>query len=195
MLTQKRFESQISNRKGKDLESISEKKDGGNMVHGDKTATAGAMTDGDEIDRIMKEIEDLEKKIDVPSAKTDVPTPEVSAEVSTETKTQDNAPLQTEAPEESVIEPDLAKVVPIRPTMGESMAESDAVRVNDEPLMKTESETQESGSLGLKVGGCATVSLEFEKAGVVIRLTCSDSGLVISTDQGAEFRIPLKSAA
>ena len=74
------------------------------------------------------------------------------------------------------------------------MAETDAVPVQDEPLMRNESEGG-NGNLSLKIGGCAEVQLEFERGGITVTFQCSDTGLTITTDQGAEFRIPFNTRA
>lgn len=132
--------------------------------------------EGEEIDRIMKEIEDLEKKMD------DQP----DAEAATA-----NEPESTQS----------AKVVPLRSGMDtmaaspmDSLAETDAVPAPDEPLFKESSSVAEGG-LSLKIGGCADVSLEFARAGMSVTLSCTDEALTITTDQGAEFRIPFKRGA
>ncbi|MBI2607128.1 MAG: hypothetical protein HYW49_13720 [Deltaproteobacteria bacterium] len=140
--------------------------------------------EGQEIDRIMKEIEDLESKIDEPVAETGAV----------------NAPQDETAA--SAVGNTAGNVVPLRASdqyetstkYEETMAETDAVAVQDEPLMRTESEGG-NGNLSLKVGGCAEVQLEFTRAGITVTFQCSDTGLTIMTDQGAEFRIPFQDKA
>ena len=75
------------------------------------------------------------------------------------------------------------------------MAETDAVPVADEPFMKDDNAPSESGNLAMKIGGCATISLEFERAGLTVSFECTETGLTITTDQGAEFRIPFMAKA
>jgi hypothetical protein len=185
-----------------EIERYAEKKVGGYMVRGDKNplaeVTSPASNEGEEIDRIMKEIEDLEKKMDATSNEQDTTT--VTAENgSTEDGLLDPEPV---AP---VVKPTAKseKVVALRPTftasgntsdVGESLAESDAVPASQEPLMREHASAPEGG-LALKIGGCTDVSLEFARAGMTVTLSCNDQGLCISTDQGAEFRIPFKRTA
>lgn len=152
------------------------------MVRGDKAAkdeVDSPADENEEIDRIMKEIEDLEKKMD------SAPEPTVS----------EAAPAPAEPPMDSPVEPDptpTAKVVSLRPApVAESMAETDAVPVVDEPMMRSTTATADS-SLSMKIGGCAEVSLEFTRSGMTVTLACGDEGLSITTDSGAEFRIPFK---
>src|SRR5690348_10893121 len=117
------------------------------MVQGGKNSAAVAnaptnSNEGEEIDRIMKEIEDLEKKMDTPPSET--------SEDPTQAQTQPPAPpAEAEAP--------AAKVVPMRQSapapVAESLAESDAVPVSDEPLIRESSDASGEGSLALKIGG------------------------------------------
>lgn len=140
------------------------------MVRSDKNAASPAAGDeGGEIDRIMKEIEELERKMDTTGGE------------------------EAQAPQ---------KVVSIRPAAPaeepphrESLAESDAVPASREPLMRTSSASSGGGALGLRIGGCAEISLEFTRSGMTVTLSCTDDVLMITTDQGAEFRIPFKRAA
>jgi hypothetical protein len=171
------------------------------MVRSDKLEGTGHADEGEEIDRIMKEIEDLEKKMDT----------EPVAEASAPAKAPATAttPATTAAPPTGGALDDLddsvfaesSKVVPMRPPVatrsddvGESLAETDAVPARDEPLVKNGSSSGDGG-LSLKIGGCTEVNLEFTRSGMSVSLSCSDEGLVISTDQGAEFRIPFKRSA
>lgn len=166
------------------------------MVRGDKLEATGHADEGEEIDRIMKEIEDLEKKMDTE------PAAEASAPAKA-TATPTAAPAAGGALDnldESVFEPP-SKVVPMRPSLvarsdesGESLAETDAVPARDEPLVRSGASSGDGG-LSLKIGGCTEVNLEFTRSGMSVSLSCSDEGLVISTDQGAEFRIPFKRSA
>lgn len=48
------------------------------------------------------------------------------------------------------------------------------------------------GGLAMRVGGCQAISLEFEQNGVRVTLTLEKDTLAISTDSGAEFRVPLR---
>ena len=144
--------------------------------------TSVTQDDGAEIDRIMQEIEELEKKMDEVDAETQASKPE-PVETSSTSQGGDN-------------------VIPLRgaldgleATSDESLAETDAVPAADEPLMKSGSDGAGDGALALKVGGCTEISLEFARAGVTITLSCTADSLSISTDQGAEFRIPFKAAA
>ena len=148
--------------------------------------------EGQEIDRIMKEIEDLESKVDEPVAEAGaVNAPQETDEEKSEDETAGSTVGNT-----------AGNVVPLRASnkyetstkYEETMAETDAVPVQDEPLMRTESEG-ENGSLSLKIGGCTEVQLEFARAGITVTFQCSDTGLTIMTDQGAEFRIPFQSKA
>ncbi|MBI3543027.1 MAG: hypothetical protein HY075_07120 [Deltaproteobacteria bacterium] len=159
------------------------------MVRGDKSeAGAPSAAEGEEIDRIMKEIEDLEKKMDTTGEEETVAKrtePEATAVAETETTEADDA-----------TEDDLhtSKVVPMRPALADTLAETDAVPARDEPLVRA-GDGSEAGGLSLRIGGCTEVNLEFTRAGVSVQLSCSDDGLSITTDQGAEFRIPFKRSA
>lgn len=147
------------------------------MVRSDKSAAeAGTPNgEGEEIDRIMKEIEDLEKKMDAPA----------------EQQPEAQAAAQADSPADTA---QGAKVVQMRPaqTGADTLAETDAVPAPDEPLFKEQSSSAGDGGLSMKIGGCTEVSLEFSRAGMSVTLSCNDEALTISTDQGAEFRIPFK---
>lgn len=169
------------------------------MVRSDNNSLAqvGASEEGEEIDRIMREIEDLEKKMDTApeqEGQAESTTPRASAE-------SEHEPVE----KESLVEDsqDTSKVVPMRPQvnpqvnrmMTDTLAETDAVPPRDEPLMRSDESAARDGGLSLKIGGCTEVNLEFVRAGVSVNLECSDDGLRITTDQGAEFRIPFKRTA
>jgi hypothetical protein len=145
------------------------------MVRGDKAAEhevtkPTGSEEGEEIDRIMKEIEDLEKRMD------------------------EDAP-QAEGAEPKYEHPtDGGKVVSLRPEVTDTMAETDAVPAADEPLVR-ESHSTGDGGLNMKIAGCAELSLEFTRAGITVSLSCTDDGLCITTDAGAEFRLPFKRTA
>jgi hypothetical protein len=147
------------------------------MVRGDKavdnevTKPTGS-EEGEEIDRIMKEIEDLEKRMDE-----DAPQAEADGSDTKDEETSEGG-----------------KVVALRPEVSDTMAETDAVPASDEPLMH-ESQGTGDGGLSMKIGGCTEVSLEFTRAGVTVSLSCTDDGLCITTDAGAEFRLPFKRTA
>lgn len=165
------------------------------MMTGDGNAPAKA-DEGEEIDRIMKEIEDLEKKMDSAPAEAEAaasaPAPKATAPAKSAADVAPEEDDQAPAGEEEDVEDN---VVPMRPASPhtESLAETDAVPPRDEPLVRAESD--ESNTLALKVGGCTEVNLEFARAGVTITLECTDDGLKISTNQGAEFRLPFKRTA
>lgn len=143
-----------------------------------ESTTAASKDEAAEIDRIMKEIEELEKKMD---------SPELPKDIASEP--QPLPRMDTPAASED------AKVVPFRSAV-ETMAETDAVPVEDAPLMKGGQEAGAgSGSLSLKIGGCTDVALEFTKASTTVYVSYNDDGLRISTDQGAEFKIPFKRVA
>ncbi len=142
------------------------------------------ITEQHDIDKIMKEIEDLEKNMSTTSQSTPAAATETQSSAITETTPTDNVvPLKAK------------KTTPVVEEV--SMVESDAVPPpSSEPLFKSSSSySSGDGNMSLKIGGCADVSLEFEKAGMTVKLTYSDTGLVISTDQGAEFRIPFNKKA
>ncbi|MEW6056226.1 MAG: hypothetical protein AB1540_06400 [Bdellovibrionota bacterium] len=143
------------------------------MVRSDKDSAAQVSTDeGEEIDRIMQEIEDLEKRMDPPQE-----TEQTSLDTRAAQETQESA-----------------KVVALHAPTAESLAETDAVPAPDEPLVRS-APTGDQGDLSLKIGGCTQVSLEFSSAGMTVTLSYSDDALSITTDQGAEFRIPFKRGA
>jgi len=140
-------------------------------------AAEAAVVPGEEheIDRIMKEIEELEKKVDEPTQSNVARNENISSSAQN-TVENSNADFK-------------GNVIPLR----ESMIETDAVLASNEPLFKPTQSTAQ-GSLGLKINGCTEVSLEFEKAGMTVSFQCTDSGLTITTDQGAEFKIPFTTA-
>lgn len=143
------------------------------------TAAVNTATDeNNEIDRIMKEIEDLEQNLDEPAVDAAPPTPEAKIE---NNATGDKMSTEPEKNENE------NNVVAIRPKSGfdEAFEATGTDSVENE-----ESYASESGTLSLKVGGATEVNLSFEKAGVAVSFSCTDDGLVITTDQGAEFRIP-----
>lgn len=141
------------------------------MVQAKKSDTATG--DEHEIDKIMKEIEDLEKGMEA-----DAPAPEAKVDEAPQAASDNVVALHPNNSEEQA-----------GYTEG-SLVESDCVPVSQEPLMKSEDTMNENGNLSLKIGGCAEVSLEFERAGMIVTFQCSEDGLTITTDQGAEFRIP-----
>ena len=177
------------------------------MVRGDKDSarevgTPAGADEGEEIDRIMKEIEDLEKKMDSSPAEED-PANETNVGSSALgsnalgsnalASAESNPETDPDEPENVDSEPS-SKVVPMRPSIVESLAETDAVPARDEPMVRG-NESSGDGGLSLKIGGCADVNLEFTRSGMSVSLSCTDDGLVIRTDQGAEFRIPFKRTA
>lgn len=136
-------------------------------------AEANAETqEGGEIDRIMQEIEDLEKKMDNGSDMSN------NAESGKVVSLHSTSLATAESLDTS-----------------ESLAETDAVPAADEPLLGQNEFPAGDGGLSLKIGGCAEVALEFSRAGVTVTLTCSQENLTITTDQGAEFKIPFNRAA
>ncbi len=175
------------------------------MVRSDKDSRSEAVTpagadEGEEIDRIMKEIEDLEKKMDTsPDSSGAEPESETQAVKQNNTVAAAEPNPETESEDEpqefDTLSPEpRSKVVPMRPSIVESLAETDAVPARDEPLVRA-TDSQGDGGLSLKIGGCADVNLEFTRSGMSVSLSCTDEGLVIRTDQGAEFRIPFKRTA
>ncbi len=149
------------------------------MVQSDNLVQAvdsGINEEAAEIDRIMEQIEDLEKKMET----------------------------------EPAVTPD-AKVIPMHPaerrdtsgavesqtahSISESLVETDAPLTEKGPLLQNIDTVAGDGSLSLKVGQCSEISLEFARSGITITLSYNEDGLCISTDQGAEFRLPLKKAA
>lgn len=189
------------------------------MVQGENTVAAtGRADEGEEIDRIMKEIEDLEKKMDGDPSQAEAaapaaaPTPVAQAapppapapvapspELSAGTDPNRGA-LASSDEDPHPLAPPAAKVLPMRPqaqsnsVSHDSLAETDAVPARDEPLMRSDSSPGDGG-LALKIGGCTEVNLEFTRSDISVSLSCTDEALVISTNQGAEFRIPFKRAA
>jgi|GEM_PF-1695451 len=170
------------------------------MVQGDKEV-AQPQDDTGEIDRIMKEIEELEKNMGAAPAAAPAAGPVVAPEAAVapapvkDAATQEPvAPVSAETNEDDNMH---HNVVPLHADSGdsESLVESDAVLTNNEPLMKSDSQYEGDGALALKVGGCAEVQLEFTRAGVAVTLHCSDDGLSITTDQAAEVPIPFRNAA
>jgi hypothetical protein len=162
--------------------------------------------EGEEIDRIMKEIEDLEKKMESPTeldknAEGQSALQEVEKEMTSVAEAVASAETESEAtPEtpEPFLEEEVSNVVELRRNAAvqesDSLVETDAVPPqSDAPLFQ--GSTEASGSLGLKVGGCQEITLEFSRAGLAVSLTCTDEELKIRTDQGAEFRLPFKKAA
>ena len=164
--------------------------------------------EGEEIDRIMKEIEDLEKKMESPteldknaegqSALQEVEKEMASAAAEESVASTESEPEGTPEASEPFLEEEVSNVVELRrnATVQEtdSLVETDALPPqSDAPLFQGASET--AGSLGLKVGGCQEITLEFSRAGLAVSLTCTDEELKIRTDQGAEFRLPFKKAA
>ncbi len=172
-------------------------------------ASSQTITDQTEIERIMKEIEDLERKLSPDS------TPPPNAAVASEpvvAKTEAEPPPPP-PPALEPLAPTLAAVPPPAPPEP-SEADADAIAVT--PINTPTFHTQETtmtpntpnlsddlltsasfesplagdGSLGLKVSGCTEIQLEFARAGVSVSLFCTDTGLVIRTDQGAEFKVP-----
>lgn len=152
----------------------------------------GRADEGEEIDRIMKEIEDLEKKMDTgaPEPAEAAAAPAASAESAEEAEAE-------EAEAESPFGAETGKVVPMRHAaapVAESLAETDAVPPRNEPLMRASNDAGDSG-LSMKIGGCTEVNLEFTRSGITVALSCNEDALVITTDQGAEFKIPFKRSA
>ena len=162
------------------------------MERSDKKAADGVATtpeEAAEIDRIMKEIEDLEKNMDSPSEADLQPAERTAAKA-------DEPAIDPVSEVADIIEAngaEEAKVVPIRPVT-ESLAETDAVPVVDAPLVN-HGANPATGNLSLKIGGLTEVALEFSHADTTVYFAYNDEGLKITTDQGAEFRIPYKRAA
>src|SRR5579871_6821097 len=170
----------------------------------ENAAPGGSSNEGEEIDRIMKEIEDLEKRMDTEPAAEDVeeqqlPAPDLARETAiaaaSRYEDQDQEKEEDEPEQPVASTPPPSKVLPMRPSFSESLAETDAVPARDEPLVRGSQGAAADGGLSLKIGGCADVRLEFSRAGFSVTLSCDNEALSITTDQGAEFRIPFKRSA
>ncbi len=151
--------------------------------------------DEQEIDRIMREIEELEKKVDeTVSASNDSTNTSATQAVAQPIKSEpvkEANNVDNVIPFKGLTTVEATKQEDSTEPNFESMAESDAIPVHNEPLMKgLPGMNNANGNLSLKVGGCTEVTLEFEQAGMVVTFQCSEEGLKISTDQGAEFRVP-----
>jgi hypothetical protein len=160
---------------------------------------AAGTKDEAEIDRIIKEIEDLEKKMDEPHDSSpqgviDGDEPVMTAEATS--GEEDDAAAGAEVPGAQLYALPQAQDAESDEGSGggDSLAETDAVPASREPLLRSDS-SDSAGSLGLKIAGCTEVSLEFARGGLEVTLVCDADGLSIRTDQGAEFRIPFKKAA
>lgn len=65
-------------------------------------------------------------------------------------------------------------------------------KTNQENYKIASNSNEVLSNLGMQIKGCAEIKLEFSQVGVVVNLTCTQEGLFIVTDQGAEFKIPFK---
>ena len=156
--------------------------------------------DAGEIDRIIQEIESMEKEMDnvkaAPATKASPVAPTNSAQPEAlpepvPASTSEHTPVERDVFEEALAESSTAKVVPIRDLGVEATEHMDS-SFGGSGLSGA---SVGSGGLALKVGGCSTISLEFEQDGVRIALRLESETLSISTDAGAEFRVPLKRKA
>lgn len=187
----------------------------------------GSAQDSEDIDKIIQEIEGMEKELDNVSATLPKDVEKqildtagaASAASAADPVGTPVAPVAPAAPTAPAPVPSVAKspattttpsaaetaapsflnVVSLHPPkvetpVTESLAESDAVMATHEPLAFERGASGE-GNLGLKVGGCTSISLEFEQAGMRISLRLEGDTLSISTENGAEFRLPLRRAA
>ncbi len=168
---------------------------------------SGFSNQSDEIEKILAEIEGIESK--TATATTAETTPDTSAHALAPQNPSEPVDTATNAEifdheTEGAASPN-AKVIPIKNTKiaTESLVETDAHVVHPDPLAFETTTTPAGdthgyeqsfggGGLALKVGGCAAISLEFEQNGTRVILTLEKDTLAISTDSGAEFRIPLK---
>lgn len=178
-------------------------------------ASSQTITDQTEIERIMKEIEDLERKLSPEStpAPSTTTTPEPAALSPEPTPPPPPPATEPTAPTLTAVAPpppptaspqdvseslaEAIAVTPITPTFNtqENTMSPNTPNLSDETESLLTSTSFESplagdGSLGLKVSGCTEIQLEFARAGVSVSLFCTDTGLVIRTDQGAEFKVP-----
>ncbi|MGE4234209.1 MAG: hypothetical protein AB7F43_12845 [Bacteriovoracia bacterium] len=135
-----------------------------------------------EIDRIIKEIEDLEKSIDDGEEKNE-------GTQSAADTIESEVALETSAPE-AAAEPAPKKHLRAVPT-----STSTASTPATEASSSASSSTASDASLGLKVDGCTAVTLDFSLSGTQVSLVCDGESLRITTESGAEFNIPLRKAA
>ncbi len=134
-----------------------------------------------EIDRIIQEIEQMEKSID------DVqPKPAEVAKV---------VPILRSV-EAEVTEATSGPTTPAKDPIGfdQALAAATAREEGDGDVTSGATAAGE-GNLALSVGGCTSISLEFAQSGMKVTLRYEDDALVIKTDGGAEFRVPFRKAA
>lgn len=134
-------------------------------------------TEEEEINKIMKEIETLEKTIE-PIAQAQSPASSVPP-----------VPVVTQSTEV----PHSTPVVNAPLTQVVNNASAIPTRVAPLPTVPTAG--NQGGSFSLKVGECTQLNLEFEQAGIIVTVAYSPEALTIFTNQGAEFRVPFKRAA
>ena len=139
-----------------------------------------APDDSGEIDRIIQEIEEMEKSID-----------EVQPKAAETAKV---VPLRAETPPAAT-----AEAEPAAPSLKDPIGFDQALAV---ATAREEGDGDTSGmaatgdgSLALSVGGCTNITLEFTQSGMTVTLRYENDALVIKTDSGAEFRVPFRKAA
>lgn len=184
-----------------------------------QTTAKKSTDDSGEIDRIIQEIEEMEKGMDQSPAEAvsasaeetpdaapegvdlegiveDIP-PEASEETNDDFEKLSNA--STGANDGPAFNRE--KVVPLRavPQLQEADLEaespstgSSAPGVNFDSIASNPSE---GGGLALRVAGCTNIALEFTHNGLSVSLRLEEDVLAITTDNGAEFRIPIKRQA
>ena len=147
--------------------------------------------DNGEIDKIMQEIEDLEKKMDETSveAKDDASGQDVDAD--NVVNLRDDSDIEDAPTEETVNAHGPLDEVDAEDLTSSDLEDSDS---DATPIRRNSSGSSNNG-LSLHVGEVSNISLEFARHGMTVSLSCTDDGLVIKTDQGAEFRVPFKRAA
>lgn len=168
-------------------------------------SNGAAAQDNAEIDRIIQEIENMERQMDQAEQGSSPAALPTSAEavsqvspaptpVSSPAPALAAAPTWSEQPEAAAEE---ATPGPALKRLLDAENEQDNVIPfkEPEPLGTSLDTDSGEGALSLKVGGSTTIHLEFDRGGTRVSLRCDQDALTITAGGGAEFRIPLHKRA
>lgn len=158
-----------------------------------KSGAAKSVEDSQEIDRIIQEIEQMEKSIDQVEAQTPEPAKVVPIRAAEATPSSATDVTETSASEATALDGESEGVEAPSSTVSDPIGFDKVLKAATERAATSTSPGE--GDLSLSVGGCSTITLEFGRAGSRVTLSCDDDQLTITTDTGAEFRVPFRKTA
>jgi hypothetical protein len=176
------------------------------MTQGAKKTEETQAESGD-IDRIIQEIEEMEKSLDSTPQTADATDEAVASESLEESGSEESNNVVALKARQADAEAHTSVDSPVSSggaldTFDQALKEATA-RGEDSrnAALRASSDRgspavgRSTGDLSLAVSGCSSITLDFSRAGIQVTLSCDEEGLCISTDNGAEFRVPFRRAA